>query len=88
NSGMVFAGDVLLQSKAMLIAALHNPNLSETERAAVKEHAPRRGLAAALGLLGGLAAAYAERMRKQEERAEQRAARLLCYNYPNMKFPL
>ncbi|MGQ9833966.1 MAG: hypothetical protein ACUVRJ_09265 [Candidatus Villigracilaceae bacterium] len=32
-------------------------DLSETDRAAVKEHARTRGIAAALGLLGGLAAA-------------------------------
>ena len=64
-----------LQSTAMLNAAMQNSNLSEAERAAIQAQAQTRGLAAALGLLGGLVTAAAERTRKQEERAEQRAAR-------------
>ena len=45
------------------------------ERAAVKEQARTRGIGAAQGLLGGLVAAAAERMRRQHDQAEQRAAR-------------
>ena len=55
-----------LQAKAMLNAALQNPNLSETERAAVKEHAQRHGIGAALGLLGGLVIALQKRNRSSK----------------------
>ena len=53
-----------LQGKAMRNAALQNPNLSETERAAVKEHAQRHGLGAALGLLGGMVTALQAHKRR------------------------
>ena len=52
-----------LQSTAMLNAAMQNSNLSESERAAVKEHAQRHGIGAALGLLGGMVTALQERKR-------------------------
>mgnify|MGYP005854851943 CR=1 FL=1 len=55
----------------MLNAAMQNSNLSEAERVAIQAQAQTRGLGAALGLLGGLVTAAAERARKQEERAEQ-----------------
>lgn len=60
----------------MLNTAPQAPNLSAADRAAVKERAQRRGLSAVLlGLLGGLVAVAMERMRRQQDRAEQRAAR-------------